>query len=238
MIRLRILSAVLAAAACTASPHGWNSPAGTAFHEPHQGCCGVITPAGNRLAEAIDAMHVEQLWQAKEHIDWETGLPDRPATYDGPGKSTHCSAFAAALGERLGVYLLRPPQHGQILLASAQAEWFHQKDGIDKGWKPLGGANPAQTAQELANQGMLVVIVYESPNPHTPGHIVIVRPSNKSAEALAREGPQIAQAGARNDSSYPAALAFVHHPGAWPDGVHFYWHPVDWAAIPPSSPKN
>jgi hypothetical protein len=210
---------------------------GVAFDVQHEPCCGNITPEGRRLVAVIDSMHVEQKWQAKEHINWETGEPDRPANYEGPGKATHCSAFVAALGERLNVYLLRPPQHGQILLASAQAEWFHDKDGVEKGWKPLDGPDHERTAQEMANQGFLVMIVYESPNPHTPGHIVVVRPSEKSMEQFRKEGPQIAQAGTINYSSYVAAQAFIHHPGAWPEGVHYYWHKVDWASIP-NQPAN
>ena len=195
-------------------------------------CCGQIAANGQRLAQTIDSLHVEDKWLAHEHINWKTGDPDRPAGYDGPGKATHCSAFVAALGDRLNVYMLRPPDHSQILLASAQAEWFHDKGGESSGWKPLGGPDHEQTAQELANQGVLVVIVYESLNPHTPGHIVVVRPSEKSAERLRREGPQIAQAGTINYSSYVAAQAFIHHAGAWPDGVRYYWHKVDWASIP------
>ena len=197
----------------------------------HEACCGAITADGYKLADVIDSMHVEQHWLAKEHVDWETGLPDKAPNYDGPGRSTHCSAFAAALGERLNVYMLRPPQHSQILLASAQAEWFHEKDAMNGGWKPLDGPDRQQRAQELANQGMLVTIVYESPDPHTPGHIVIVRPSEKLAEELSKEGPQIAQAGTLNHSSSIAALSFEHHPGAWPDGVRYYWHTVDWTSV-------
>jgi hypothetical protein len=32
-----------------------------------------------------------------------------------------------------------------------------------------------------------------------------------------------------NDSI--AARSFVHHPGAWPNGVHYYWHLVDWSTL-------
>jgi hypothetical protein len=66
----------------------------------------------------LDGMKVESLWLAREHVNWETGEPDKGQDYAGPGRSTHCSAFAAAVGERLGVYMLRPPEHGQILLAN------------------------------------------------------------------------------------------------------------------------
>lgn len=194
-------------------------------------CCGTITPDGYKLENLLDGMHVEQLWQPHVHIDWETGEANRPADYRGPGRSTHCSAFAAAVGERLNIYMLRPPQHSQIFLASAQAQWFHSKEGRKDGWRPLTGADREERAQELANRGQLVVIVYESPNPHKPGHIVIVRPSEKATAALETQGPQITQAGAENHTSFIAAQAFNHHPGAWPNGVRYYWHRIDWASV-------
>jgi len=194
-------------------------------------CCGVITEQGKQLAEVLDSMNVENRWLAHQHINWKTGEPDRPETYTGSGRSSHCSAFAAAVGERLNVYMLRPPDHSQILLASAQAEWFHDKSGANSGWKAIEGPDHDRWAQELANQGNLVVIVYESPDEHKPGHIVIVRPSEKSLEALHKEGPQVAEAGMENYNSTIAATSFTHHPGAWPNGVHYYWHLVDWTAV-------
>lgn len=229
-IHSALLAASLAAFATFAgvSPH---IPSVAAAAAPHQACCGAITPEGYQLADLIDSMHVEDHWLAKQHVNWETGEPDKPADYTGPGRATHCSAFAAAVGERLNIYLLRPPEHSQILLASAQAQWFHDKGGRASGWQPIEGDDREQKAQALANQGNLVMIVYESPNPEKPGHIVIVRPSEKSIDELAAEGPQIAQAGAENHSSSVAAKSFTHHPGAWPDGVRYYWHPVDWSTV-------
>jgi hypothetical protein len=238
--RFARISVVFATVLCTTIAVGTlrhTSPvhAAQAATEP---CCGVITPQGNQLAAILDSMNVEKRWLAHEHINWETGEADEPATYTGPGKSSHCSAFAAAVGERLNVYMLRPPDHSQILLASAQAEWFHDKSGTNSGWKPIQGADHDRWAQELANQGNLVVIVYESPDPHKPGHIVIVRPSDKSLDALHKDGPQIAQAGMENYNSSIAANSFNHHPGAWPNGVHYYWHFVDWSKVKtPTSSK-
>jgi hypothetical protein len=188
-----------------------------------QPCCGPVTAAGQHLARVLDGMHVESLWLAHEHVDWRTGRSDQNADYDGPGKSTHCSAFAAAAGLRLGVYMLRPPDHGQVLLASAQTQWFSGGAAQQAGWRPV---ESMQAAQTLANQGKLVVICYASPNPRRPGHIVIVRPSLKSAAQLATEGPQVIQAAAQNRSSYPAAYSFGAHPGAWPSGVRIFAHDV------------
>jgi hypothetical protein len=186
-------------------------------------CCGPIAAAGARLAQVLDGMNVEALWMAREHVDWDTGLPDRDADYEGPGRATHCSAFAAAAGKRLGVYLLRPPEHGQILLANAQARWFGSDAGAARGWRATTGPDEAQ---RLANQGELVVIVYESPRAAKPGHIVIVRPSLKPAAALARDGPEIIQAGTHNHSDWTARQAFGGHPGAWPDHVLYFAHGV------------
>lgn len=181
-----------------------------------------ISPAGARLAALLDGMDVEHLWRADLHVNWETGQPDRAADYEGPGKATHCSAFAAAVGQRMGVYMLRPPQHGQVLLASAQAAWFASEAGRQAGWRPLSGPVAAQAA---ANAGQLTVMVYASPNPHKPGHIVVVRPAVRTVAELEQQGPQITQAGQHNYASTFAAIGFAGHPGAWPNGVRYYTHP-------------
>jgi hypothetical protein len=186
-------------------------------------CCGPITPRGAALAQFLDGLDVESLWLAHEHVDWESGKPDQAADYEGPGRATHCSAFAAAVGERLGVYMLRPPEHGQILLATAQTKWFASDEARRQGWRAVAGP---MEAQELANQGQLVVIVYASPQPRKPGHIVIVRPSLKTRVALDRDGPEIIQAGTHNHTDWIARKAFAEHPGAWPDGVLYFAHPI------------
>jgi hypothetical protein len=186
-------------------------------------CCGAISPAGHRLESFLDGMNVESLWLASEHVNWETGEPDKGADYDGPGRSTHCSAFAAAAAKRLGVYMLRPPDHGQVLLANAQAEWFHTAKGRQEGWKALADARQAQS---LANEGNLVVVVYESPDPHKPGHIAIVRPSLRPERLLDENGPEITQAGQKNYTKTSTKVGFQVHHGAWPGGVQYYAHRV------------
>jgi hypothetical protein len=186
-------------------------------------CCGAISPAGHRLEAVLDGMDVESLWLAHEHVNWETGRPNKGEEYDGPGRSTHCSAFAAAVGKKLGVYMLRPPDHGQVLLANAQAEWFHTQRGREAGWRTVQGAEQAQT---LANRGNLVVIVYESPDPHKPGHIAITRPEARSQRLLDENGPSITQAGQKNYTRTSAKVGFEQHRGAWPDGVKYYTHPL------------
>ena len=75
-----------------------------------------ITPAGEMLARVLDSMDVERHWLADQTIHWRTGTPDRR----GHQSATHCSAFVAAACDRMGVYILRPPDHSQTLLASAE----------------------------------------------------------------------------------------------------------------------
>jgi hypothetical protein len=188
-------------------------------------CCGTVTHEGQILDRVIDSMHVDQLWQPHVHIDWQTGQQDKPATYTGPDKATHCSSFTAALGEKLHVYLLHPPEHPQQLLASAQARWFHSKEGVKDGWVPVETAVEAQTR---ANKGELVMVVFESPDESKPGHIAVVRPTAKTTAEIEKDGPQTAQAGALNFSSGVARVSFAKHPGAWPNGVKYYAHTVGW----------
>ncbi len=156
-------------------------------------CCGPITPAGERLGHFLDGTSVDQLWPSGWHVNWQTGEPDRPEP-GGRNAHTHCSAFVAAMTVRLGIYILRPPEHRQQLLANAQMHWLGE-EGAASGWRPVDGEQAAQT---LANQGILVVASYENPDPHRPGHIAILRPSLKSAAELASDGPQITQAGGHN----------------------------------------
>jgi hypothetical protein len=186
-------------------------------------CCGPITSAGMRLAALLDSMDVEHRWLPQRHVDWQTGLADQPADFRGPDTATHCSAFAAAVGWRLGVYLLRPPEFRLTFLASAQSRWLSLAAAQSAGWRRV---ESWMAAQSLANQGQFVVICYENPNPKRSGHIVVVRPSLKSAAALALEGPQVIQAATRNRSDWPAAKSFTAHPGAWPNEVKIFAHEV------------
>src|SRR5271170_6379122 len=96
---------------------------------------GAITPQAQQVAHELDSMGVESKWIAGEHVYWESGLPTGvPET--SPGKHTHCSAFVAAAAKKLGVYILRPPEHGQKLLANAQNEWL-AGEGSARGWRKL-----------------------------------------------------------------------------------------------------
>ena len=57
--------------------------------------------------------------------------------------------------------------------------------------------------------------VYRNHHDDKPGHIAIVRPSDKSARAIAEEGPQVTQAGGTNYNSTSLVQGFASHPAAW-----------------------
>jgi hypothetical protein len=196
--------------------------AGAARAQP---CCGPITPAGMGLAHFLDGSDVERRWLSGWHVDWRTGETNR-AEPGGPEAKTHCSAFAAAMAERLGVYVLRPPEHSQNLLANAQMRWLRDR-GTEHGWQTL---TSYVEAQQAANRGELVLEAFANPDPHRPGHIAIVRPSEMTRAELDRNGPQETQAGERNAISVTTASGFRHHVGAWtPHGggaLRYYAHAV------------
>lgn len=182
-----------------------------------QACCGVVTEKGKELALKLDSSGVDQLWLAGHHINWETGMPDMG---DKPAH-THCSAFVAAFAKKEDVYILRPPQHSQVFLASAQVDWLASDDAGKNGWHK---ADDMRFAQEQANKGRLVVVAFPSADPKKPGHIAIVRPSEISDDELRMSGPHITQAGQMNFVSSTVKEGFRHHRGAWPDGVVYYFH--------------
>jgi hypothetical protein len=165
-----------------------------------------LSPAGVQLAQRYDAMDVEHRWLPGTHVNWRSGEPD-----NGKPDKTHCSAFLAAAAERLGVYILRPPDHTQVHLANAQYEWL-SNEGKAQGWRAVD--SPFE-AQRLANAGVLVVAFYANPNPDKPGHAALIRPSEKRDSLIRSEGPQITQAGTQNARSTSLEEGFRHHPGAW-----------------------
>ncbi|OWK34516.1 hypothetical protein FRUB_10487 [Fimbriiglobus ruber] len=183
------------------------------------GSCGDITPEGKKLAESLDAMDVEHLWIPKHRVAWKTGKSLGPELMDGRSH-THCSAFVAAVCLRHDVYILRPPEHTTTLLANAQADWL-AGEGEKKGWKSV---KTATAAQQQANQGKLVVVVFKEANPEKSGHIAIVRPSTKSDADIRESGPEVIQAGKTNANSTSAREGFKNHKAAWPDGLRYYVH--------------
>jgi hypothetical protein len=180
-----------------------------------------ISPAGRWLAEKVDAMDVEHLWLAKQTVSWKTGEPLAKQTGN---SGTHCSAFVAAACMRLGIYILRPPEHSAAMLANAQYDWLF-KSGREQGWTQLPDGH---RAQHFANQGYLVVAVFKEDDPKRHGHIAIVRPSTKSPGAIDAEGPQVTQAGGHNARSTSLKHGFGNHPDAFgKQRVRYFAHKVE-----------
>ena len=180
-----------------------------------------IGDAGTKLSQALDAMHVEEHWIAGAIVDWKSGDPTGKPVTDS-GKHTHCSQFVAAACERLGIYILRPPEHSAVLLANAQYDWLSSAKAREKGWSPVPDG---RTAQDLANKGHVVVAVCKNPDPKKSGHIAIVRPGQRSTEQLAAEGPTIIQAGGHNWNSTSLKKGFANHRGAFLNGeIRFFEH--------------
>jgi len=190
-------------------------------------CATEITPEGQRLAETLDSMHVERLWLAGHQVNWRTGEPTGKAFADKAGH-THCSAFAAAAAEKLGIYLLHPPEHSATLLANAQEDWL-RSSGAMQGWHAV--VSPIQ-ARELANEGELVIVICKNPDKTRPGHVAIVRPSLWSDQKVLLEGPEITQAGLINHTSTSTKEGFKNHPGAFENGQLMYFaHAISWSKL-------
>ncbi len=193
-------------------------------------CCSPISPAGAKLAAFLDGSNVDRLWLPGSKVNWETGASI--SVWDDDKPHTHCSAFVASAAKRLGVYVLRPPEHSAVLLANAQMGWLGSPAAVKAGWRPIG---TVLEAQRLANGGELVVAAFENPDPTHPGHIAIIRPSTIDQAALMAVGPFVTQAGGHNAISEPLAHGFGNHPGAWngngSGGVRFFAHSVDWSKV-------
>jgi hypothetical protein len=183
-----------------------------------------VTPAGERLSRYLDTLDVEHHWLPGERISWRSGDPSPK----GGTSSTHCSAFVAAACAGANVYILRPPEHKQTLLANAQYEWLADK-GRDQGWQRVASA---AEAQQRANRGELVVATYRNADVKKPGHIVLIRPSRKSSATIATEGPDIIQAGGHNHNRAALVDGFRSHASAWRNGeIAYYAHAVENGAI-------
>lgn len=175
------------------------------------------------LWKRLEAMEVDKFWLPGAIVDWKTGLPTGQAIKDAKSKHTHCSQFVAAATERVGVYVLRPPEHGVVLLANAQYDWLGSDAGKKAGWVVLKDGAAAQAA---ANDGRLVLASVKNPDATKSGHIAIVRPGAKDVELLAKEGPDVMQAGGTNALRTSLRKGFGNHSKEY-DLIAFYAHGVD-----------
>lgn len=178
---------------------------------------------GKGLQSYYRSMDVEHHWLAGTHINWETGVADKPDATS--GIATHCSAFAAAACENLGVYLLRPPEHPQVLLANAQYNWLASPAALAANWQPVSGDNSYEAAQTRANNGFIVIAICKNPISNKPGHVALVIPAEVSSVDLAAAGPLVIMAGTHNYTSIPLNRGFKSHITEWPEhAITFYFN--------------
>jgi hypothetical protein len=181
----------------------------------------------NRDGEALKAFYhnldVEHLWIAGSHVNWETGEADKPDATS--GNHTHCSAFVAAACKRLNTYILRPPEHKQQLLANAQYDWLATREAQSNGWRLLTGNNQYVQAQQLANEGKLVVAVCKNPDETKPGHTALVMPSHCRMDNVMEDGPFLIMAGTHNFNKIAMKNGFKSHITEWPsNGIALYYN--------------
>ncbi len=180
-----------------------------------------IDSAGYKLKTFCLSLNVDSLWIAGHHVNWETGEPDKPSSKE--GIKTHCSAFVAAACKKLDIYILRPPEHGQVLLSNAQYDWLFKSDALNDGWEQIK-QDRYKTAQTYANDGYIVVAAFKNPDESKPGHIALVMPAEIDENNLTENGPVLIQAGIENSDSISLKEGFKHHLKKWPENeiVFFY----------------
>lgn len=180
-----------------------------------------ITRAGEALSSYLDSLNIMHKWQPGVHVDWLSGEPDNKTGVT----TSHCSTFAAAAMARMNVYLLRPPQHSEYLLANAQYNWLIN-ESKQQGWFAIENG---LKAQEWANQGYAVIVAVKNPNSKRPGHIAVVRPSTKPDDNIINEGPDITQAGLENYQRSSVLQGFIHHiKSAQDSSLIYYGHTSFW----------
>lgn len=180
-----------------------------------------INAAGLTLQNFYLSMDVENNWLAGHHVNWETGQPDMPESQH--GNKTHCSAFAAAVCKKAGVYLLSPPEHGQILLANAQFDWLQTAAAVKAGWHELNGEDRYLKAQALANAGKIVIAICRNADPKEPGHAALIMPKERTVKILMNQGPEIIMAGTHNHNYISLRNGFHSHIPDWPEQeIKFY----------------
>lgn len=204
-----------------------------------------VTPATNAataysqaatLSALLDSLQVQNYWMEGTNVDWLTGVAG--ALNSNPimmteGTATHCSAFAGAVSYLLNVYLLRQPAASDILLANNQANWLATNT---TGWFPV--TNMA-AAQHLVNTGALVVASYLNPDPSQPGHIAILRPSNRTDFSVSLLGPEECQSGDINYADTNISTGFGGSAtGQFPNEIKYYAHTVNYPIASPGPAFN
>ena len=182
-----------------------------------------LSAEGKKLREFYKSLNVENLWLSGQHVNWETGVQDNPEAEK--GNHTHCSAFVAAACKRMNIYILRPPEHGQILLSNAQADWLDSEKGRSEGWQVIMGNNLYENVQNMANGGKVVLAVFKNPDPSKPGHIALIMPTKFPKEEIIESGPKLIMAGEKNWNQVNLKTGFKYHVHHWPENeIKFYYN--------------
>ena len=108
-----------------------------------------ITSKASAFAAYVDSLDVESNWLPGIAVEWQSGVPTDEFTV--PPQDTHCSDFAAAVSQGVGIYLLEPPDHnpspddqeGQEYLANAQSFWLNGQ------YDPAGPTEPDADDEEI-----------------------------------------------------------------------------------------
>lgn len=196
---------------------------------------GVVTPQGQQLAAYLDSWNV-QYWWPTVPVNWQTGSPNTPVNSTNVTLSgTHCSGFTTAAAWPLGIYILRPPiyPNGWHDMANYQDLWYKTNSGTGYGWLTIPSSTTnGVIAQDLANQGYLVIASYLNPNINNSGHTAIIHPFSNTLANISSVGAAECQAGTYNYNLSNVKTGFNQHSGAFPSAIDYFYHPVAYPITP------
>jgi hypothetical protein len=210
--------------------------AGLTGVSPARADVGVVTPNGQQLANYLNSFQVQNWWPPIP-VNWQTGSPNTP-TPPSPNTTltgTHCSCFTTAAANPLGIYILRPPIYpdGWHDMANYQDLWYKTNYETSYGWIVITNSPTNMiVAQDLANQGNLVIACYLNPDINDSGHTAVIFPYSNTVANINAVGPEECQAGAYNYNLTNVMTGFNQHPGAFPSSIDYFYHPVTYPITP------
>ncbi|MCW3124273.1 MAG: hypothetical protein JWQ38_3765 [Flavipsychrobacter sp.] len=183
----------------------------------------VVDSNGEKLRQFYLSLDVSHLWLKGHDIDWETGLPN-----GGFANKTYCTKFVAATCKRLNIYTQRPSGPGHSFSANTLYDWMSTKEAQKKGWVRIEAGSLISmysAAQQYANGGKVVVVLYKDKSGNTPGHSALVRPAIIGYDDLVNVGPVLMQAGNINSDSVRLTKTFGKAVKNFPDeNILFYFN--------------
>ena len=171
-----------------------------------------ITSNGYARLGAYNATNIH-LWDSSKRVSFPNGVPSDDISLP---LGDHSGVFVASLLEKLGAYILRPPESTQSLLIEAQNKWLHEQSNIGYNYVYLGSNYISSlSSQNLANQGYIVIASSQN-------HIAIVYPTNTTDESIQLNGAYVTGIGLQNTISTTCVNAF---------GSDFYNNDIDYFYI-------